>query len=339
MDELPADLLAELLDAGEQKLLRPAKPAFRTPMLSSPAERPPPGDDWVYERKLDGVRLIAVRGERTTRLYSRIQRDNSATFPEIVAALTVAAPPGLVVDGEVVAFDGEQTSFGLLQARLGISDVRRALAIGVPVVFYAFDLLTYGGQDLTQLPLQARRRVLTEAITYVEPLRLSEEREGSGVALLREACASGWEGLIAKRAGSKYEPGRRSSHWLKLKCVREQEFVIGGFTESSAAARTGFGALLVGYYEDGELKYAGKVGTGFDHKTLAAIRVALDDLVLAESPFVDAPKAKESRWVDPLLVAQVGFTEWTREGRLRHPRYLGLRHDKDARDVVREIPP
>ncbi len=214
--------------------------------------------------------------------------------------------------------------------------MRRSLAIGVPVVFYAFDLLTFAGQDLTQLPLHARRRVLAEAITYVEPLRLSEEREGDGAALLSQACAEGWEGLIAKRAGSKYEPGRRSSHWLKLKCVREQEFVIGGFTESAAAARTGFGALLVGYYDEGVLKYAGKVGTGFDQKTLTAIRTALDGLLLPESPFVDAPRAKESRWVDPLLVAQVGFTEWTRDGRLRHPRYLGQRHDKDARDVVRE---
>jgi len=308
-------------------------------MLASPAEHPPPGGDWVYERKLDGVRLVAIRGEQSTRLYSRIQRDNSATFPEIVAALTVAAPPGLVVDGEVVAFDGEQTSFGLLQARLGINDARRSLAIGVPVVFYAFDVLAYGGQDLTALALQARRRVLAEAITYVEPLRLSEEREGRGAALLAQACAEGWEGLIAKRAGSRYEPGRRSSHWLKLKCVREQEFVIGGFTESPAAGRTGFGALLVGYYDEaGALHYAGKVGTGFDQQTLRALRAALDDLALPTSPFVDAPRSKVSRWADPLLVAQVGFTEWTRDGKLRHPRYLGLRHDKDARDVVRESP-
>ncbi|HUR75747.1 MAG TPA: non-homologous end-joining DNA ligase [Sporichthya sp.] len=329
-------LLTRVLAPDELTLLRPAKPAFVGPMLASLSEHPPPGEDWRYERKLDGVRLIAVRGEKNTRLYSRIQRDNSATFPEIVAALNVAAPPGVVLDGEVVAFDGEQTSFGRLQARLGINDARRALAIGVPVVFYAFDVLTYGGQDLTQLPLVARRRVLAEAVTYVEPLRISEAREGSAEALLREACAQGWEGLIAKRDGSKYEPGRRSPHWLKLKCVREQEFVIGGFTESSAAARTGFGALLVGYYDGGELKYAGKVGTGFDQKTLAALRAALDDLALPQSPFADAPRAKDSRWVDPVLVAQVGFHEWTRDGRLRHPRYLGLRHDKDAHDVVRE---
>ena len=331
MDPLLTRLVPDALDA-----LRPAKPAFAVPMLASPAEVPPPGEDWVYERKLDGVRLIAVRGEKNTRLYSRIQRDNSATFPEIVAALNVAAPPGLVIDGEVVAFDGEQTSFGLLQARLGINDARRSLAIGVPVVFYAFDVLTYAGRDLTQLPLRDRRRILAEAVTYVEPLRLSEERAGSGEVLLREACAAGWEGLIAKRASSRYEPGRRSSHWLKLKCVREQEFVIGGFTVSSAAARTGFGALLVGYYSDGDLRYAGKVGTGFDHKTLAAIRAALDELALPQSPFVDAPRAKDNRWVEPCLVAQVGFTEWTRDGKLRHPRYLGLRHDKEARDVVRE---
>lgn len=330
-----APLLARLLAPGELEALRPAPAVFQTPMLSSAADHVPPGAGWVYERKLDGVRLIAVRAKDRTRLYSRIQRDNTATFPEIAAALDVTAETDLVVDGEVVAFDGEQTSFGLLQSRLGISDARKALAVGTPVVFFAFDLLTYAGQDLTQLPLQARRRVLAEAITFVEPLRLSEERAGDGASLLQEARRQGWEGLIAKRLGSKYEPGRRSSHWLKLKVVLEQEFVIGGFTESPAAGRSGFGALLVGYYEGEVLRYAGKVGTGFDQKTLRALRTALDDLVLPVSPFVDAPAAKVNRWVDPLLVAQVGFGEWTRDGRLRHPRYQGLRYDKDARDVTR----
>jgi len=329
-----SDLL-DLLEAGERALLRPASAAFVPPMLSSGADRPPPGSDWVYERKLDGVRLVAVRSRNRTRLYSRIQRDNTATFPEVAAALDVAAEEDLVVDGEVVAFDGEATSFGLLQSRIGISDARKALAVGTPVVFFAFDLMTYAGHDLTQLPLHARRRVLAEAITFVEPLRLSEERTGDPSDLLREARERAWEGLIAKRVGSRYEPGRRSSHWLKLKVVLEQEFVIGGFTESSAAARTGFGALLVGYYDDGVLRYAGKVGTGFDHKTLAAIRATLDELQIDSSPFADAPRARDNRWVDPLLVAQIGYGEWTRDGRLRHPRFLGLRHDKDARDVGR----
>jgi bifunctional non-homologous end joining protein LigD len=328
--------VSELFSAAERKLLRPAAPAFVVPMLSTGADRPPPGTDWVYERKLDGVRLIAVRAKGRTRLYSRIQRDNTGTFPEIAAAFDVAAEGDLVVDGEVVALDGDATSFGLLQSRLGISDPRRALAVGTPVVFFVFDLLTYAGQDLTQLPLESRRRVLAEAITFVEPLRLSEERTGNVEDLLAEARTRGWEGLIAKRTGSRYEPGRRSSHWLKLKVVLEQEFVIGGFTESSAAARTGFGALLVGYYDGDALRYAGKVGTGFDQKTLAAIRSTLDELTIESSPFADAPRARDSRWVDPLLVAQVGYGEWTRDGRLRHPRFLGLRHDKDARDVVRE---
>jgi bifunctional non-homologous end joining protein LigD len=329
-----SDLL-DLLDADERALLRPASAAFVAPMLSSGADRPPPGSDWVYERKLDGVRLVAVRSRNRTRLYSRIQRDNTATFPEVAAALDVAAEEDLVVDGEVVAFDGEATSFGLLQSRIGISDARKALAVGTPVVFFAFDLMTYAAHDLTQLPLHARRRVLAEAITFVEPLRLSEERTGDPSDLLQEARERAWEGLIAKRVGSRYEPGRRSPHWLKLKVVLEQEFVIGGFTESSAAARTGFGALLVGYYDGGVLRYAGKVGTGFDHKTLAAIRATLDELQVDSSPFADAPRARDNRWVDPLLVAQIGYGEWTRDGRLRHPRFLGLRHDKDARDVGR----
>ncbi len=329
------DLLERLLTPAERKLLRPAKPGFVTPMLASPADRPATRDGWLYERKLDGVRILAVRGEQNTRLYSRIQRDNSATFPEVVAALNVAAPPGLVVDGEVVAFDGDSTSFGLLQQRLGINDVRRSLGVGVPVHYFLFDVLVHSGQDLTQLPLRTRKQVLAEVVTYVDPLRFSEHREGDGVEFLREACAGGWEGLIAKRAGSRYEAGRRSSHWLKLKCVREQEFVVGGFTVSAAAGRTGFGALLVGYYDGDDLRYAGKVGTGFDQKTLLALRGALDDLALPASPFLDAPRSKDARWVDPVLVAQVGFTEWTRDGKLRHPRYLGLRHDKDARDVTR----
>ncbi|HEX3261790.1 MAG TPA: ATP-dependent DNA ligase, partial [Pseudonocardia sp.] len=165
--------------------------------------------------------------------------------------------------------------------------------------------------------------------------RMSTHRNTEGEAYLREACARGWEGLVAKRADAPYRPGHRSPDWLKLKCVHEQELVVGGWTDPQRS-RTGFGALLVGYYVDGRLRYAGKVGTGFDHRVLADLSARFRDLAAEGSPFADPVREKGAHWLRPELVAQIGFSEWTRDGKLRHPRYLGLREDKAAHDVVRE---
>jgi bifunctional non-homologous end joining protein LigD len=237
----------------------------------------------------------------------------------------------------VVAFDGEQTSFSRLQQRLGISNPSRALVDAFPVVYCVFDLLEAGGEDLTTRPLVERRARLERAIRPKKGLQISEAWRDDSQRRYAQACRSGWEGLIAKRADAPYARGH-SRDWLKLKCVLEQEFVIGGYTDP-AGSRTNFGALLVGYYEADRLRYAGKVGTGYSVETLRGLGARLRKLETSESPFADArPIPRGTHWTRPELVAQIGFAEWTGEGRLRQPRFLGLRDDKRSTDVVRERP-
>jgi bifunctional non-homologous end joining protein LigD len=237
----------------------------------------------------------------------------------------------------VVAFDGEQTSFNRLQQRLGISNPSRALVGAFPVVYCVFDLLEAGGEDLTARPLVERRARLERAIRPRKGLQISEAWRDDSQRRYTQACRSGWEGLIAKRADAPYARGR-SRDWLKLKCVLEQEFVVGGYTDP-AGSRTDFGALLVGYYEGDRLWYAGKVGTGYSAEALRELGARLRKLETSESPFDDArPIPRGTHWTRPELVAQIGFAEWTGEGRLRQPRFLGLRDDKRPTDVVRERP-
>jgi bifunctional non-homologous end joining protein LigD len=257
------------------------------------------------------------------------------TYPELVRALRQQRGD-FVVDGEVVAFDGNRTSFERLQRRIGLTDPVQAEESGVPVYFYLFDLLRAGGQDLTACPLRERKRRLRATVRFGGPLRYTAHRNTDGEALLAEACRRRWEGVIAKRAAGPYVHGR-STDWLKFKCVAEQEFVIGGFTDP-AGSRHGFGALLVGVYDGNDLCYAGKVGTGFDHGTLTGLRTRMDALATASSPFRDPVRQRGTHWIRPKLVAEIGFTEWTRDGRLRHPQFIGLRRDKPPRAVVRERP-
>jgi DNA ligase D-like protein (predicted ligase) len=206
-----------------------------------------------------------------------------------------------------------------------------------PVVYCVFDLLEAGGEDLTARPLVERRARLERAIRPKKGLQISEAWRGDSGRRYARACRSGWEGLIAKRDDAPYARGR-SRDWLKLKCVLEQEFVIGGYTDP-AGSRTDFGALLVGYYEGDRLRYAGKVGTGYSAGTLRDLGARLRKLETSESPFADAqPIPRGTHWTRPDAVAQIGFAEWTREGRLRQPRFLGLRDDKRPADVVRERP-
>ncbi|MGH3443209.1 MAG: non-homologous end-joining DNA ligase [Nitriliruptorales bacterium] len=293
--------------------------------------------DWIFEPKLDGIRVIAVRDGDDVLLASRTEKSMNATYPELVDAVAGLAPDRLVFDGEIVAFSGDRTSFERLQGRMGIQDPTKALRTGIAIYCYAFDLLHVDGHDLTRLPLRTRKSILRDAVEFTDPLRFSTHRNGDGREFFDAACSKGWEGLIAKRASSTYRPGSRSRDWQKWKCIREQEVVVGGFTEPKGS-RVGFGALLVGYYEDGELRYAGKVGTGWDDATLQRMRERLDGLEREESPFADPVKEKGAHWVAPELVAEVAFTEWTEDLKLRHPRYLGLRDDKEPEDVVREVP-
>jgi bifunctional non-homologous end joining protein LigD len=207
----------------------------------------------------------------------------------------------------------------------------------VAIFLYLFDILRHDGEDLRELPLRRRKAILRAAIRFEDPVRFTPHRNEHGRQLYEEACRKGLEGVIAKRADSPYR-ATRSRDWLKLKCHAEQEFVIGGFTLPQGS-RTHFGALLVGYYEKGALRYAGKVGTGFGRSTLADLGAMLRERETEKNPFSDVhPVPRGTRWAKPELVAQIGFAEWTRDGRLRHPRYLGLRDDKPALEVVRERP-
>jgi bifunctional non-homologous end joining protein LigD len=283
--------------------------------------------DWIYERKLDGIRCIATRAGADVRLLSRNDISLNGRYPEIATALAREPCERFTVDGEIVAFDGAQTSFARLAQRH-----QRPVA----VFLYVFDLLWLDGCDVRALPLRARKRLLRAALSFDDGVRWTPHRNGDGEAFFDEACRKGWEGLIAKRAQSAYG-AKRSRDWLKFKCEQGQELVIGGSTEPRGS-RIEFGALLLGYFADGELRYAGKVGTGFDRETLRDIGSRLRALRRDDPPFADAASIRERgvRWVEPELVAQVAFTEWTRHGRLRHPRFLGLRDDKPAGEVVRE---
>jgi DNA ligase D-like protein (predicted ligase) len=306
-------------------------------MLATLTDRRDFGQDWLLERKFDGERCVARKHGGEVRLQSRTSKDLTGTYPEVSSALVNQRHRDLVLDGEVVAFDGEQTSFSRLQQRLGTTSPSAERVTSYPVVYCIFDLLTLDGNDLRGLPLLERRARLTDAIEPSSALRISEAWSQDSQKRFAEACRAGWEGLIAKRAAGPYIAGR-SRDWLKLKCVWEQEFVIGGYTDPSGS-RTHFGALLVGHYEDGKLRYAGKVGTGYTATTLRELGARLRKLQTPESPFIDArPIPRGAHWTRPELVAQIGFAEWTGDGRLRQPRFLGLRDDKRAADVVRERP-
>jgi bifunctional non-homologous end joining protein LigD len=293
------------------------------------SDQPFSDPDWIFERKLDGIRCIGIKDASGVSLMSRTAHRMNDQFPEIAEALEREPAGDLILDGELVAFRNGVTSFERLQQRH-----RKH----VPVYYYVFDLPRLDGEDLRPLPLRERKARLRRALRFEGPIRFNPHRNGEhGEELFSEACRKGLEGVIAKRADSPYT-GKRSRDWLKLKCHAEQELVIGGFT-APKGSRTDFGALLVGYHENGALRYAGKVGTGFDHDTLRGLGARLRELEQDESPFPPfKPIPPGTHWVRPELVAQIAFSEWTRDGRLRHPRFLGLRDDKPARDVVREVP-
>jgi bifunctional non-homologous end joining protein LigD len=293
---------------------------------------------WMFERKLDGERCLAFRSAGKVRLMTRNQKEDTSTYPEITQTLAAQRADDFILDGEIVAFDGSQTKFARLQQRLGVRQPGPELLAEVPVWFYVFDVLWADGRDVRPRPLRERKGILQDLVTFAGPLRFTEHVNTDGEAYFRRACASGWEGVIAKRADAPYRAGR-SRDWLKFKCESGQEFVIGGFTDPRGT-RTGFGALLLGYYDPGhQLVYAGKVGTGFTQRTLGSLHASLARLEQDHPPF-DRGKLPRSgvHWVQPRLVAEVGFSEWTTAGELRHPRFQGLRDDKDPAEVIREMP-
>jgi bifunctional non-homologous end joining protein LigD len=286
-----------------------------SPMLATLADEPFDKPGWVYEEKYDGIRGLAVRVGGTVQLWSRNLIDRSANFPQIIGALRSLPDGDFLLDGEVVVFDPAGVSrFQLWQQ-------------GAPV-FVVFDCLVRDGKDLMSQPLSERRAQLEKLVPDGEGvLRRSRRLQMDGLKAYAFAQAHGWEGILAKDQSSTYQPGKRSRDWLKVKVRQESEFVIGGFT-APRGAREVFGALLVGLYQGEALRYCGKVGTGFTGQTLRELGARLSKLTVPESPFTAAPRFRDATWVKPRLVAQLAFHEWTGDGKLRHPAYLGLRDDR-----------
>ncbi|HSC45706.1 MAG TPA: non-homologous end-joining DNA ligase [Candidatus Acidoferrum sp.] len=299
------------------------KVPFRTaPMLATLVDEPFTRANWVFEEKYDGVRILAYKEGEEVSLISRNGIDRTARYPEIAGALQRLAAETLALDGEVIVRDKKKISrFQLLQQGKGTPQ------------YAVFDCLYANGEDLRRKALAERREMLERSVRNATPLIVAERVAADGLKAFAIAARRGMEGILAKDLGSRYAAGRTKS-WLKVKVHQEEEFVICGFTEPTGA-RQHFGALLVGVYDKGKLRYAGKVGTGFTENTLNELYGKMRKLEQAKSPFADAVRERGTTFVTPKLVAQVAFTEWTAEGKLRHPVFLGLRDDKSAREVSR----
>lgn len=309
-------------------------------MKAALADRPPRGDDWLFEVKWDGVRAIAFLDRGEVRLQSRSGIRCERQYPELAVMHHQVAAETAVLDGEIAVLDEKGVSrFHLIQPRIANTDPNAVahLVRSTPVVYFAFDLIYLDRYDLRQVDLAQRRELLEATVSPGGVLRISEAFPGAGAEMLDAARENGLEGIIAKRAGSCYE-SRRSSDWLKIKIVNEQEFVIGGFTEPQGD-RDYFGALVLGLYDDGALRWVGNVGTGFDRKTLTALYTKLKPLIVPKCPFAERPSPSRGiTWVRPELVCQVKYANWTPDRRLRAPVFLGLRDDKPAAEVRPEEP-
>jgi len=311
------------------------QPSWISPMLATLTDERFSRQGWLFEPKLDGERCLAFGRRSTLRLLSRNQIQLNDKYPEIVEAFRRQPTAVFIADGEVVSFEAGVTSFAKLQQRMQVANPSRALQRKVPVFLFLFDLLYVDRYDIRRVPLRYRKQLLRDAFHFRGSLRFTEHRATEGEAFYQEACRRGWEGIIAKDGESVYVSARTPA-WLKFKCHREQEFVIGGYTDPRGG-RIGFGALLVGVYRRGKLVYAGKVGTGFDRSTLQRLATQLAQLETTKSPFAgDGLPRRGVHWVKPTLVAQIKFTEWTTADKLRHPRFVGLREDKDSKEVVKE---
>ncbi|MDR9435404.1 MAG: non-homologous end-joining DNA ligase [Thiohalophilus sp.] len=330
-------LLENLSNTHRSKIKSVKQPDWTSPMLATLTDDYFSDKQWLYERKFDGERALTFIHEGRVRLLSRNKKSLNATYPELIDQMEKQKHP-MILDGEIVAFSGKLTNFSRLQQRIKIHSAQQARQSNIKVYYYIFDILFFDGYDLTALPLRVRKSLLKQAINFSSGLRYTPHRNEHGKDFHKQACKKGWEGIIAKDAQSSYIHSR-SEKWLKFKCVHQQELVIGGFTDPGGS-RHGFGALLMGYYEKKRFHYAGKVGTGFDDTTLEDLKKKLKKLVTSTCPFEEKHEAsaKGVHWVKPEMVAEIGFTEWTSDGRLRHPRYIGLRDDKNPEEVVRENP-
>ena len=304
---------------------RSPQPTWIQPMLATLTEERFSNPKWIFEKKYDGVRALAFKKGNNIQLLSRNKLSFNNSYSEVVEHL-MKTRGNFIIDGEIVALERGISSFSKLQQRMKSS---------MAVYYFVFDLIYWDQSDVRDLPLLQRKKMLQENIIFDQRIKFTTHKIGEGEKYYEQACRENWEGIIAKRADSQYVSGR-STDWLKFKCSLEQELVIVGYTDPQGA-RIALGALLVGFYEKNDLIYAGKVGTGFTIQTLRTLHKKL----LALERKTPAAKGtglprKNVHWVEPKLVAQIAFSEWTSDNKLRHPRYLGLREDKQAPEVVRE---
>ncbi len=321
------------------KAKRMLQPTFIKPMLATLTTDYFSSPDWIYEHKFDGIRCIATKKNGRVSLMSRNDRIINNEYPEIVAALEKQSADNFIIDGEVVATAKGLSDFELLQSRINLKNTQEITSKIklIPITFCIFDLLYMDGYDVRHLPLLERKKLLKKLLLYNKLLLYTQHQVGNGIEFFKKACKAKWEGAIAKKADSIYE-SRRSRNWLKFKCIMQQELVIGGYTEPRGE-RKKFGALLVGYFKGKKFMYAGKVGTGFDFATINLLYKKMHPLEIKKCPFENYDLSDRGvHWIKPHLVAEFQFAEWTRSGKLRVGRYKGLRTDKAAHLVVKEIP-
>ncbi len=299
------------------------QPRWISPMLATLTEKYFSDPDWIYEEKFDGIRAIVIKNKDKVLIYSRNKNLQNSKFPSLVEVLKKQKEKNFILDGEIVAFEKGITAFSKLQ---------QYKKQKIDVYFYAFDLLHFDKYSLINMSLIDRKKALKKHIRFSKKLKYTPHVAKEGEKYLKKACKKGWEGIIAKQKDSKYI-SKRTRNWLKFKCSNRQEFLIVGYTQPQRS-RVGFGALLIGYYEKGKIRFAGKVGTGYDTQFLKKFSKKLKSLETSRKYLEKLPN--NAHFVRPCLVAEIAFTEWTSDGKLRHPRFIGLRHDKKPRSVVRE---
>jgi len=330
----------QLLSEQEKSFLieRPF-PSSYPPMLATLTDRRFFTLEWLYECKFDGERALGFCHNGNVKILSRNKKDIRTTYPDIVSAFKDQSCDNFIVDGEIVAFKENVSSFSYLQRRLGVKNISLEEASINPVYYYLFDILYIDKWDVRDLPLRTRKQLLSKVIGYNSLIRFSDYVTENSKVFYEDACRAGWEGVIAKRIESKYQ-SKRSLDWLKFKCVKGQELIIIGYTKPKRT-REGFGALLLGYYDRDKLCYAGKVGTGFTKQSLLSLKQQMDKYLTLIPPISNINESivyQDVTWLQPVLVGEIKFLEWIEEGKLRHPSFKGLRYDKEAKEIIKEIP-